>query len=139
MTEKQTAVGRRRGGVIEWVGVAVLVAAGALAALLELFLVPLYSGSTLVPVTVLLAVAGNVLLPRLAKALVASTLAIVLPLLAWLFVVFVVGLTARPEGDVVLPGSGGAVWAGYGVLFGGVVAGIATAVITAPPRRLVSR
>jgi hypothetical protein len=126
--------------VREWAGVLVVCGCAVLAGLLELFLVPLYSGSTLVPVTVLLAVASNVLLPRLSRALVPSTIAAVLPFLLWLVVIFAIGLSPRPEGDVVLPGGGGVQWVSYGVVVGGFVAGVVTVVQTASsPRSRVNR
>ena len=45
-------------GLLDWGGVAVLCLCGALAALLEALLVPLYAGSVLVPIAVVLAVAS---------------------------------------------------------------------------------
>jgi hypothetical protein len=109
-----------------------VVLAAALSALIEAFLVPLYAGTVIVPVAVVLALAGNLVFPRLARALVPRMLATVAPVLAWLAVMFVF-LAGRPEGDIAFPGSPtGAVWVFYGTLFGGVVAGIA-AVATAAP------
>jgi hypothetical protein len=104
----------------------------ALSALIEAFLVPLYAGTVIVPVAVVLALAGNIAFPRLARALVPRTVVTVVPVLAWLAVMFVF-LAGRPEGDVAFPGSPtAAVWVFYGTLFGGVLAGIA-AVVTATP------
>jgi hypothetical protein len=122
-----------RSRLLEWLGVVVTCATAILAALVELFAVPLYSGATLIPLAVVAAVASNVLLPRLARALVPTTVAAVLPFAAWLIVVVVVGLMTRPEGDVVLPGGGSVQWVGLGVIFAGIVTGIATIVITLPP------
>jgi hypothetical protein len=86
--------------------------------------VPLYAGASLVPVTVLFAIGGNLALPRLARGLLDSTVAAAAPFLAWLVVVIGIGLTPRPEGDVILPGGGkGVEWVGYGVLLGGALAG----------------
>jgi hypothetical protein len=122
--------------VLDWAAVVLVAACAALAGLLELFLVPLYAGSTLVPIAVLLAVASNACLPRLSRAIVPSTGAAVVPFAAWLVVVVGIGLTTRPEGDVVLPGGGGVQWVGYGVLLGGALAGTVTLVLSAPaPRR----
>jgi hypothetical protein len=118
-----------------WVGVALLCACAMLAALLALFLVPLYAGSVLVPVAVVVALASNVALPRLARALVATTAAAALPFVAWLAVVVVVGVLPRPEGDVVLPGGHGALpWVSYGVLLGGALAGTLTVVLSGARR-----
>lgn len=124
-----------RSSVLDWVGVVCVCGSAMLAALIELFLVPLYAGSVLVPITVLIAVASNVLLPRLGKALVPTTAAAVLPFVSWLIVVVAVGWFARPEGDVVLPGGSGAEWVGLAMTFGGALAGTATVVMTAPPPR----
>jgi hypothetical protein len=122
--------------LVDAVGLLLLCACSALAALIELLLVPLYSGATLVPIAALLAVVGNVVLPRLAHVLVPSGLATAAPFVVWLVVVFAIGLTARPEGDVILPGGGGAVqWNGYAVVFGGAVAGVLAVVLRIPIRR----
>jgi predicted PurR-regulated permease PerM len=118
----------------DWAGVALLMLAGALAGLLETLLVPLYAGSVVLPVSVVLAIASNVLLPRLARALVPRTAAALAPFLAWLLVVILFGVLARPEGDVVLPGSPAALqYVTYGVVFGGALAGTATLVMMTPP------
>jgi hypothetical protein len=122
--------------VLNWTGVVLVAACAALAGLLELFLVPLYTGSTLVPIAVLMALASNAGLPRLSRAIVPSTAAAAAPFAAWLVVVVWIGLTTRPEGDVVLPGGGGLQWVGYGVLLGGALAGTVTLVLSAPaPQR----
>lgn len=114
-----------------WVGVALLCGCAVLSGLLALFLVPLYAGSVLVPVAVVVAVASNVALPRLARALMPTTVATVLPFVFWLLAVIVVGVVPRPEGDVVLPGGSGALqWVSYGVLLGGALAGTVTVVMS---------
>lgn len=118
-----------------WVGVGLLCGCAALAALLTLFLVPLYAGSMIVPVAVAMALVTNVALPRLARALTATTVAAVLPFVSWLAVVVVIGVTPRPEGDVVLPGGHGALpWVSYGVLLGGALAGTVTVVLSGSRR-----
>ena len=118
-----------------WAGVALLCACAVLAALLALFLVPLYAGSVVVPVAVVVALASNVALPRLARALVETTVATVLPFLSWLLVVIVIGVMPRPEGDVVLPGGRGALpWVSYGVLLGGALAGTLTVALSGARR-----
>lgn len=114
-----------------WAGVALLCGCAVLSGILAVFLVPLYAGSVLVPVAVVLALASNVALPRLARTLVATATATVLPFAFWLMTVIVVGVLPRPEGDVVLPGGGGALqWASYGVLLGGALAGTFTVVLS---------
>jgi hypothetical protein len=120
-----------------WAGVVLVCACAALAALVEAFLVPLYAGTVVVPVAVVLAVAGNVALPRMGRVLVPRTAAALAPLLVWL-AVMVVFLYGRPEGDVAFPGQpAGAEWVFYGTLFGGALAGAASVAMSAPlpPRR----
>lgn len=123
------------------VGVAVVALCGALAGLFETLLVPLYAGSALVPVAILLALVSNVALPRMARTLVPTTLAALAPFAAWLVVVLGFGTIARPEGDVILPGAPSSVeFVTYGVLLGGALAGTATVVwLTPPPPKKVSR
>jgi hypothetical protein len=116
-------------------GVVLLCGCAALAALLELLLVPLRIGTTLVPVTVLFALAGNVAFPRLAHVLIASPAAALAPFLAWLAPMLILSMTPRPAGDVLVRGGGGEQWVFYGVLLGGAVAGTATVVLSAPSRR----
>jgi hypothetical protein len=116
------------------VGVALVVGSAALSAFIEALLVPLYAGRYIVPIAVVLAVVGNVVFPRLARQLVPTTLATVLPLIAWLVIMIGFGVYTRPEGDVILPGAPTAAeWVTYGVLLGGAVAGTVTIVMTMPP------
>jgi hypothetical protein len=118
-----------------WLGVALLCGCAVLAGILELFLVPFYAGSVLVPIAVVLAVASNIALPRLARTLVETTTATVLPFVFWLLTVIVVGVLPRPEGDVVLPGGGGGLqWVSYGVLLGGALAGTMTVALSGTRR-----
>jgi hypothetical protein len=121
-------------GALDWAGVALLTLTGALAGLVETLLVPLYAGSVVAPVSVLLAIASNIALPRLARALVPRTAAALAPFAGWLVVVILFGVLARPEGDVVLPGAPAALqYVTYGVVFGGALAGTATLVMMTPP------
>lgn len=113
-----------------WAGVAMLCGCALLAALLALFLVPVYAGSVVVPVAVALALVTNIVLPRLAHALVPTTGAAMLPFVSWLIVVIAVGMFTRPEGDIVLPGGGALEWVSYGVLLGGPLAGTVTVVLS---------
>jgi hypothetical protein len=98
-------------------GLLIAVAAIGLA-VVEAFLVPLRIGSVPFPIAVLLAVAGNVVLARLAGRQTGSILAAVAAPLLWLLVVIVLSLP-RPEGDLILPGSA----TGLAFLFAGAVAG----------------
>jgi hypothetical protein len=85
-------------------GLAVVVAALWLA-LVEVFWLPLRVAGVLVPVSVVAAVAGNLLLVGLALRLTGSRLAAVLPALAWAAVA-VGAMIRRPEGDLLLTGGG---------------------------------
>lgn len=125
---------RREGpGPMDWFGVTLIALVGALAGLLESLLVPLYAGSVVIPVVVALGVASNVLLPRMARSLVATTPAAAAPVLAWLIVVVGFGITVRPEGDVILPG-GDLQWVTYGLVLGGALAGTVAVALGAPAR-----
>ena len=84
----------------------VAVAVAAWLALVEVFWLPLRVGAVPVPLSVLAAVAGNLLLVRLAYRLSGSRAVAVLPAVVWLVVAL--GATVRrPEGDLVLIGGGG--------------------------------
>jgi hypothetical protein len=119
---------------VDVAGVVVIAACGAFAALLEALLVPLYIGSTVAPLAVLLAVVSNAALPWLARSLVPTTVAAVAPFITWLVVMIGFGVLSRPEGDVVLPGApGSAELVTYGVLLGGALVGTVTIVWLSPP------
>jgi hypothetical protein len=118
--------------VFRGLGLLLLCACGALSSLLELSLVPLYSGGALVPVTVLFGVVGNVALPRLARVFVDRPSAMAAPFVCWLVPLVLLALTPRPEGDVFVPGGGNVQFVFYGLLLGGIAAGIATMVLSAP-------
>jgi hypothetical protein len=133
-------------GPLDWLGFVVVAAGAALAALIECLLVPLYAGSSavVIPVAVVLAIAGNLVFPRLARILVPGTVSAVVPFGVWLLVMIFFGVMARPEGDVILPGGPGAVeWVTYGTLLGGIAAGVGTILVTTPrpvpPRPLPPR
>ncbi len=104
---------------------AVRVAAGVLIsafavglALVEAFLVPLRVGTVPLPICVLLAVAGNAGLTKLAVRQTGSLVCGVLQPLLWLGVIIVLSVP-RAEGDLVVPGS----LTGLVFLFAGAVAG----------------
>jgi hypothetical protein len=123
-----------RGGLAA-LALVLLCLSAALAAMLEALLVPVYAGSTLVPVAVVAALASNVALPLLARTVATRTLQMAAPFVVWLVVLVVFGVVARPEGDVILPG-GDAQWVSYGVLLGGALAGTLT-VVSIAPRRVI--
>jgi hypothetical protein len=88
------------------VGAGVLVVVVAVwLAVVEVFWLPLRVGGVLVPVSVVAAVAANLLMPRLALRLAGSRLVAGLTGVAWLVVV-VAGMIRRPEGDLIITGGG---------------------------------
>jgi hypothetical protein len=87
--------------LLGWAVVAVVVAAWL--ALVEVFWLPWRVGGVPVPISVLAAVAGNLLLVDAARRLSASRLVAVLPALVWLGIALAAAMR-RPEGDLLLPG-----------------------------------
>jgi hypothetical protein len=74
-------------------------------ALTEVFWLPLRVGPVLLPVSVLVAVVGNLLLPGAALRRSGSRAVAVVPAVVWLVVV-VGAMMRRPEGDLVITGGG---------------------------------
>lgn len=98
-----------------------VVVAGWLA-VVEVFWLPWRVGGVPMPVSVLAAVAGNLLLVGAARRLSGSRVVAVLPAVVWL-VVAVGGAMRRPEGDLLITGGDGATQAvNLGFLLLGVVA-----------------
>ena len=87
-----------------------------LLALWGAFLVPFRVGGTLVPVSLVIAVVGNVLVGRAASRLAGSTGALLTGVL-WVGLTLVLS-SRRAEGDVVVPGS----TVGMGFLLAGALA-----------------
>ena len=103
-------------------------------ALVEVFWLPLRVFGVLLPVSVVAAVAGNLLLVGLAARLTGSRLAAVLPALVWLTVA-VAGSLQRPEGDLLVTGSGALGLVSLAFLLAGVVAAaFAVGRVLAAPR-----
>jgi hypothetical protein len=98
-------------------GVLIALTAAGLA-VVESFLVPLRIGSVPFPITILLAVAGNVGLAKLAGRKTGSIAGAAVPPVLWLVVIIVLSLP-RPEGDLIVPGN----LTGLAFLFAGAVAG----------------
>jgi hypothetical protein len=90
---------------VGWALTAVVV--GAWAALVEVFWLPLRVGGVLIPLSVVVAVVANLLIPGAVLRYSGSRLAAVLPAVTWL-VVAVAGMIRRPEGDLVMTGIGAA-------------------------------
>ncbi|TFV63037.1 hypothetical protein E4P41_05865 [Geodermatophilus sp. DF01-2] len=118
-------------------GLLVVVLAAWLA-LVEVFWLPLRVFGVLVPVSVVAAVAGNLLLVALAARLTRSRLAAVLPAGVWLTVAVAASIR-RPEGDLVLTGDGALGLANLAFLLLGVVAAaFAVGRVLAAPRRPIA-
>jgi hypothetical protein len=99
-------------------------------ALVTALLVPLRVGPVPVPVSFLIAVGGNVVLVWFARRATGSRIGIVVPCVAWLGTMVVLGARTT-EGDLVVPGD----WRGLGVLFLGATAlAVAAFLAIAPPR-----
>jgi hypothetical protein len=92
-------------GLIRAGNAAAVVGAAAWLAVVEVFWLPLRVAGVLVPVSVVAAVVGNLVLVGLALRLTGSRLLAVLPALVWVGVA-VGAMMRRPEGDVLLPGGG---------------------------------
>jgi hypothetical protein len=126
-------------GVAEWVGVALLCACAVLSALLELLFVgQFYIGTMIVPVVVIVAIVGNVLLPVWGFRIVHRISGAVLPVLSWLIPILVLSMYTRPEGDLFVIAEFHQQWVFYGLLLLGAGAGFATVVVLsggAAPRR----
>jgi hypothetical protein len=105
--------------LVGWGVVAVVV--GAWLALVEVFWLPLRVGGVLVPVSVLAAVVGNLLVVGTAYRWSGSRVVAVLPALAWLAVALAAS-RRRPEGDLVIVGTGALGYVGLAFLLVGVVA-----------------
>jgi hypothetical protein len=87
--------------LLGWAVAAVVVAAWL--AVVEVLWLPWRVGGVPVPVSVLAAVAGNLLLVDAARRLSGSRLVAVLPALVWLGIALAAAMR-RPEGDLLLPG-----------------------------------
>ena len=105
-------------------------AIAVLSAVIEVLLVPLRVGTVILPITVPLAVATNVLLPLMCRRIVDTSIAAALAPIAWVVTVFVLA-SGRPEGDVLLPGGNGVEGnLGYALLLLGIFAGVITVVVS---------
>ena len=103
-------------------------------ALVEVFWLPLRVFGVPVPVSVVAAVVGNLLLVGLAVRLTGSRLAAVLPAVVWL-VIAVAASLRRPEGDLLLVGGGVLGYLSLAFLLAGVVAAaFAVGKVLAAPR-----
>jgi hypothetical protein len=125
---------RRRAAPVLW-GVLFVVLAAWLA-LVEVFWVPLRIGPVPLPVSVLAAILGNLLLVAGAYRLSRSRVVAVLPAVVWL-VVAVAASIRRPEGDLILTGGGAAGIVNLAFLLLGVLsAAFAVGRVLSAPRRV---
>ena len=104
--------------------VALFCALGVLTAVIEVLLVPLRMGGTIFPVTVLLAVVGNAVLPVLSRAVVDVPAAAVSPVALWVVTVVLLS-QSRPEGDLLLPAIDPLIQVTYVLLGAGAVGALA--------------
>ncbi|UQX87714.1 DUF6113 family protein [Jatrophihabitans telluris] len=122
--------------VLAVAGLAVFTAVGALSAIIEMLLIPLRHGTTLVPLAVLLAVAGNIALPRMAAIFTRTGVGSVFPVVGWIIATGALQVVPRPEGDVLLPSGSGITYVGFATILGGLFAGVITAsLLQAGPRQ----
>jgi hypothetical protein len=115
-------------------GIALVCGCSAIAALLEVLLIPTRWGATIAPVTIVAMLVGNLGLPRLMREINPAAWAVSLPAAIWLVVVLVLWLLPRPEGDVLVPGYGDDQYVATGLLFGGCVAAVAGILLNQPAR-----
>jgi hypothetical protein len=117
-------------GAAGWATVALLCGAAVLNALLDVaFMAQFYAGTVIVPVTILAAVVGNVLLPWLGRRAVGRTAGAVLPVVCWLVPTLVLTMYNRPEGDLFVIAEYQQQYAFYGLLIAGATAGFVTVVV----------
>jgi hypothetical protein len=97
------------------------VAAAAWLALVEVFWLPLRVAGVLLPLSILAAVVGNLMLTGVYLRASRSRVVAALPALTWLVVV-VAAMGRRPEGDLVITGGGAAGIVNLAFLLTGVLA-----------------
>jgi hypothetical protein len=114
----------------DWVAIALLCGCAALSALLELlFIGQFYVGTAIIPLVILAALVGNVLLPRWGFRTVHRASGAVLPIVAWLIPILVLTMYTRPEGDLFVIKLYGQELGFYGLLLVGAAAGFGTIVV----------
>jgi hypothetical protein len=103
----------------------------------EIFWLPLRVGPVLLPVSVVAAVTGNLLLVALAYRVSGSRAVAVLPAVVWV-VVALAASGQRPEGDLLITGGGASGYVNLAFLLCGVVAAaLAVGRLFSRPRRRV--
>lgn len=107
-----------------------------LAGLVEVLLVPLYAGSSILPIAVPLGMATTYGLPRLGSWLTGTVAGALLPLVSWFVATLGLALVNRPAGDVLVQGgTSPQQWVLFAMIIGGSVVGFATVVRTGVPAR----
>lgn len=127
----------RRAPATVGLGVVAVLVSGWLA-VVEVLWLPLRVGGVLVPVSVVAAVAGNLLLVPAALRLSGSKVVAALPAVTWL-VVAVAAMVRRPEGDLLLVSGGslGLVSTAF-LLLGVLAAALALGLALGTPARRVT-
>jgi hypothetical protein len=104
--------------------VVLFVLLGAMSAVLEILLVPVYVDGVIFPITLVLAIGGNIFLARGLRSLTGSTGLASLPLVVWVLVIFFMGFVADSMGDVLLPGYGQGQYVALALPLVGILAGV---------------
>jgi len=130
-------------GPVDYLLLLLVCATAFLAGLIEVLLVPLYSGTVIIPITVVLGIVTTYALPRLGFWLTATVSGGVLPLVSWFVATLGLSFVGRPEADVVVVGGNAQQWVLFALIVFGAVVGFATIVrvtgAAAPVRPPVSR
>jgi hypothetical protein len=124
---------RRPWALLGW-AVAAVVVAGWLT-VVEIFWLPLRVGGVLLPVSVVAAVVGNLMLVGATYRVSRSRVVAALPAVVWLVLALLASQT-RAEGDLLLVGDGALGWVNLAfLLFGLVAAAFAVGRVVSGPRR----
>jgi hypothetical protein len=124
----------RQARLVGWAALAVIVACWL--TLVEILWLPLRIGGVLVPVSVVAAVGGNLLLVGGAYRLSRSRVVAALPAAVWV-VLALLASQQRSEGDLLVVGGGALGWVGLAFLLLGVVSAVFAVgrLVSAPRRR----
>jgi hypothetical protein len=114
--EPALPIGIAIAGVVVWCLVA------GLSGVFEVLLIPVYIGRFIFPITVLIALVGNVVLPRLAHQVVDSGWAVLMPMVVWVLTVIWLAFFNTSHGSVLVPGAGDDEYVGLALFFGGTLA-----------------
>lgn len=124
----------------DWGLVALLAACGLLSGLIETLLVPLYVGSQLLPVSVVIAIVVNYLLCSSSARTIGRPIGAVITLVLWVLPVLILPEVQPAGGDVlILGGSSTQQYVYYALILLGAGAGIVAVVRTIGPRPVVKK